>query len=75
MEVKSELQLSAYTTAIAVPDRRHICDLHHSFQQHQILNPLSEAGDQTRNLMVPSRIHFRCATMGTPNDAPLYCLQ
>ena len=30
------------------------------------LNPLSEAGDQTRNLMVPSWIHFLCATMGTP---------
>ena len=34
--------------------------------QHQILNPLGEARDQTHNLMVPSRIHFRCATMGTP---------
>ena len=32
----------------------------------QILNPLSKAKDQTWNLMVPSRIHFRCATMGTP---------
>ena len=40
--------------------------LHHSSQQHQILNPLSEARDQTCNLMVPSQIHFHCATMGTP---------
>ena len=30
-----------------------------------ILNPLSEARDCTRNLMVPSRIHFLCATTGT----------
>ena len=28
----------------------------HSSQQRQILNPLSEARDRTRNLMVPSRI-------------------
>ena len=30
--------------------------LHHSSHQGQILNPLSEAMDQTRNLMLPSRI-------------------
>ena len=29
-------------------------------------NPLSEARARTRNLMVPSRIRFCCATMGTP---------
>jgi len=32
--------------------------LRHSSRQHQILNLLSEARDQTCNLMVPSRIHF-----------------
>ena len=32
----------------------------------QILNPLREARDRTRNFMVPSWIRFRCATMGTP---------
>ena len=40
--------------------------LHHSSRQHQIPNPLSVARDGTRNLMVSSRICFRCATMGTP---------
>ena len=30
-----------------------------------ILNPLSEARDWTHNFMVPSWIHFHCATMGT----------
>ena len=35
-------------------------------QQHQILNPLSEARDRTCNLVVPSRIRFHCATTGTP---------
>ena len=34
-----------------------VCNLHHSSQQRQILNPLSKARDQTRNLMVPSWIH------------------
>ena len=40
-------------------------DLHQSSRQRQILNPLSEARDRTRNLMVPSWIRFRCATTGT----------
>ena len=41
--VKLELQLPAYTTAIALPDLSRTWDLHHSLWQHQILNPLSEA--------------------------------
>ena len=64
--VKLELQQPAYTTATATPDPSHICDVHQSSGEHQILNPLSEARDRTRNLMVSSRIHFRCARMGTP---------
>ena len=63
--VELELQLLAYTTATAKPDPNHICNLHHSSQQCQIPDPLSESRDQTQNLMVPSRIHFHCATMGT----------
>ena len=44
--VKLELQPPAYptATATAMPDPSRICDL----QQHQKLNPLSEARDQTR---------------------------
>ena len=68
LRVKLELQPQAHTTAIAMPDPSCICDLHHSSGQHQILNPLSEARDQTHNPIVTSQIHFRCATMGTlPN--------
>ena len=55
---KSELQLPAYTTAIATPDLSRTCDLHCSSGECQIINPLSEARDRTLNLMVPSRIHF-----------------
>ena len=44
----------------------HTYNLHHSSQQHQILNPLSEARDRTHNLMVLSWICSRCTTMGTP---------
>ena len=51
LEVKSELQLPAHTTAIATPRPSHICDLHCSLWQHQILNPLSEARDRTCILM------------------------
>ena len=35
----------AYTTAMATPDLRRICDSHDSSQQHRILNPLSKARD------------------------------
>ena len=37
--VKSDLQLPAYATSTAMQDPNHICDLHHSSQQCQILNP------------------------------------
>ena len=66
--VESELQLLAYTTAIATEDPSHVCNLHHRSQQYQILNPLSEARDRTRNLMVPSWICFCCTTTGTPKS-------
>ena len=35
------------------------------------LNPLREAKDGARNLMVPGQIRFRCTTIGTPN--PINC--
>ena len=66
LEIELELQLPAYTTATAMPDPSHVCDLHHSSWQHRILNPLSEARDRTHNLMVPSRICFHCTMKGTP---------
>ena len=52
--VETELQMLAYTTATATLDPSHICDLHHSSRQHRVLNPLSEARDQTLILMDPS---------------------
>jgi len=66
--VQSELQLLAYATATAMPDLSCVCKLHHSSWQSRILNPLSEARDRTCNLMVPSRICFCCAIMGTPRS-------
>ena len=54
--VESELQLPVYTTATATRDPSCICSLYHSSQQHQILNPLSEARDRTHILMVPSQV-------------------
>ena len=47
--------------------RAVVTGLHHSSQQSQILNTLSEARDGTHNLMIPSQIRFRCATVGTPS--------
>ena len=55
--VELELQLSACATATATQDMSHVCNLHYSSQKYQILNPLSEARDQTHHLMVPSQNH------------------
>ena len=52
--VESELQLLDYTTAIVTQDPIRICDLYHSSLQCQLLNPLSEARDQTQTLVQPS---------------------
>ena len=38
-------KLPAYTTATGAQDLSHVCDLHHSPQQRQILNPLSKVRD------------------------------
>ena len=35
--------LTAYTTATAMQDPSHICDLHHSSRQCRILNPLNKS--------------------------------
>ena len=56
--VKSELSLPTYTTATAMQYLSHICDLHRSSQQHQILNPLSEARDGICVLMDASRVRY-----------------
>ena len=63
--VESRPHLLAYTTATAMQDPSHIFNLHHIPRPRWILNPLSEARDRTRNLMVSSRIRFRWATTGT----------
>ena len=44
--VQLELQLPTYATATEIPDLRHVCYLHHSSEQRQILNPLNEARDR-----------------------------
>ena len=54
-----QLQLLAYTTATATQDPSQLCNLYHSSQQCWILNPLSEARDQTQILRDrdTSRVH------------------
>ena len=54
--VKSEMQLLAYTTAIAVQEPSHICNLYHSSWQQHMLNPPSVTRDQTRILMDTSHV-------------------
>ena len=68
---ESELQLPAYATAR--PDLSRICDLHHSSQQHWILNPLRKARDRTCIiLMDTSWVHYLWATMGIPPTEMLF---
>ena len=52
--------------ATAGLDLSHICNLHHSSQQRQILNPLSKTRDRTRVLMVTTWVHYHWAMMGAP---------
>ena len=47
-------------------DLSRVCNLHYSSQQCQIFNPLSNARDQTRNLVVTRQICFCCTMMGNP---------
>uniref|UniRef100_A0A8D0XPZ1 Ceramide kinase n=1 Tax=Sus scrofa TaxID=9823 RepID=A0A8D0XPZ1_PIG len=55
LRVESELQLPACTTATATADLSCLGSLHHGSRQHQILNPRSEARDQTPILLEPRR--------------------
>ena len=65
--VESELQMLVYTTATAPPDPSCICNLPHSSQQCQILDPVSQARGGIPVLVDISRIRFRWATSGTPH--------
>ena len=67
--VESEMQLPTCTTAAAMPDSSHICDLYRSSQLCQILNPLSEARDLAQILLDTSRVHFHGTTTGTPDNS------
>ena len=49
--VKSELLLSAYTTAMVVLDPSYVCNLHHRTHPPSLLNPPSEANNQTHTLL------------------------
>ena len=61
-----EPQLPTYTTATAMPDPPHVCDVYHSSRQHWILNLLSNARDWTCIFMDTSGVHYHWAMMGTP---------
>ena len=63
-----EIQLPAYPTATATLNPSPVCDLHCSTWQHWILNPQSEARDQTRILMDTSQASYCWAGKETPSQ-------
>ena len=67
-----KLQLPAYTTAIAMPDPRHVCNLHHSSQQRWTLNPRSEARNQTHILIDTSLVLNPLNHSGNSTESILY---
>ena len=52
--LRVELELQLLSTATATQILSHVYDLHHRSRQHQILNPLSKARDQTQVLKLTS---------------------
>jgi len=71
--VQSQLEPPACTTTTAsLWDPSLVCNLHHSLQQCWILNSLSEARDQTQDLMDTSRLHYCWAITGTPIEIAFY---
>ena len=60
----------AYITSTTTPDPSlRLWPIYHSWQQCQILNPLSEARDQTCILMDTSRVGYRWPMTGTPGSS------
>ena len=67
--VKLELRLPAHathTTSTSTRNPSHICNLHHSSWQRQILNPLSKPRDQTTSSWILVGFITRWATIVTP---------
>ena len=52
------VRLLAYTTAMAMLDLSHICNLERSLPKCQILDLLSDVRDQTHVLMDTSQVHY-----------------
>ena len=60
--------------ATATRDPSHICNLHHSSWQHQILNPLSKAGDRSCILMDAVWAHYCWATIELQKEMSIHIL-
>ena len=63
-----------YATAMAMLDPSYICHLLHSLWQHWMLNPLSEARDQTHNLMDTSWVLNPLSHSGNSGDKFFFIL-
>ena len=64
LSVELELRLPAHTTAAAMPDPSHVCDLHHSSRQCRILNPRPGIKPASSWMLVGFVNHW--TTTGTP---------
>ena len=69
---ESELQLPAYATATATWDPSHVCDLHHSSCQCQILNHWVRPGIKLASSWILVGFVNRWAMTGTPSVYSLW---
>ena len=72
-QARGQIRAAAASHSCSHSDSRHIFDLYHSSRQHQILDPRSEARDQTYILMDTSWVCYHWATTGTPAVKFLTC--
>ena len=74
--VELQLKLPACTTATLMWDPSHVCSLHHSSRQRQILNPLSQAKLRIKPATSWFLVGFvnHWATTGTPLVVVLICI-
>ena len=70
--VKSEIHLLVYATTTATVDLSHVCNPHHSSRQYPLPTHGARPGIEPTSSWIHPRVHFCCATTGTPTLSCIY---